>query len=272
MNQSFHVMPGRPLLYVCIAALMFAAGCSNAGEGALTGAGVGALSGLAIGSLGGEAGAGAAIGAIVGGVGGAVIGDQNRRSDEAAAKAASAPPPQPAASAAPAPTAHTVVVSQPQPTVVVVQNQPKSSQKPNYTAGHALGWLVGDWRIRGTIDSGSGAPLAASGSATVSADKTYFLRIDLRFIDPRTQRSVEGTSIITQTGGSGVEMINVFSSSPKVRRFQGNVDESGTTFTFFQVEPKDSSRRLILRTSYGTGFTATVWKGDKVVESYEFVK
>jgi outer membrane lipoprotein SlyB len=59
-----------------------AAGCNNAGEGALSGAALGALGGLAIGSLSGNAGAGAAIGAVAGGIGGAVIGDQNERNDK----------------------------------------------------------------------------------------------------------------------------------------------------------------------------------------------
>ncbi|MGD9688178.1 MAG: glycine zipper domain-containing protein [Phycisphaerales bacterium] len=58
---------------------LVASGCSNAGEGALSGAAVGALGGLAIGSLTGSAGAGAAIGAVSGAVAGGVIGDQNER-------------------------------------------------------------------------------------------------------------------------------------------------------------------------------------------------
>ncbi len=65
-------------------ALLMASGCSNAGEGALSGAGLGALGGLAIGSLYGEAGTGAAIGAVAGGLGGAVLGDQNERADRRA--------------------------------------------------------------------------------------------------------------------------------------------------------------------------------------------
>ncbi|MEZ6317981.1 MAG: glycine zipper domain-containing protein [Phycisphaerales bacterium] len=59
--------------------LLGAAGCNNAGEGAVSGATLGALGGLAIGSLSGDAGKGAVIGAVAGGVGGAVIGDQNER-------------------------------------------------------------------------------------------------------------------------------------------------------------------------------------------------
>ena len=54
-------------------------GCSNAGEGALSGGGLGAGAGAILGSLSGHAGTGAAIGAVVGGLGGAVIGDQNQR-------------------------------------------------------------------------------------------------------------------------------------------------------------------------------------------------
>ncbi len=61
--------------------LLVSTGCSNAGEGALSGAALGALGGLAIGSVTGSAGAGAVIGAVAGGVGGAVIGDQNERNE-----------------------------------------------------------------------------------------------------------------------------------------------------------------------------------------------
>jgi hypothetical protein len=56
-------------------------GCSNAGQGAVSGAALGALGGLGIGSVFGEAGKGAAVGAITGGIGGAVLGDQNQRRD-----------------------------------------------------------------------------------------------------------------------------------------------------------------------------------------------
>ena len=55
------------------------AGCSSAGEGAVSGAGIGALTGLVLGSFGGNAGEGAVIGTAVGAVAGGVIGDQNER-------------------------------------------------------------------------------------------------------------------------------------------------------------------------------------------------
>lgn len=58
-------------------------GCSNAGQGALSGAAVGALGGLTIGSLSGDAGEGAAIGAVSGAIVGGVIGDQNSRNTRA---------------------------------------------------------------------------------------------------------------------------------------------------------------------------------------------
>lgn len=63
----------------CAGSMVFATGCNNAGEGALSGAALGALGGLAIGSLTGSGGRGAAIGAVAGGLGGAVLGDQNER-------------------------------------------------------------------------------------------------------------------------------------------------------------------------------------------------
>ena len=59
--------------------LTLAGGCSNAGEGLLSGAGIGAVTGLIIGSTIGSPGEGAAIGAAIGGASGAVIGDQNER-------------------------------------------------------------------------------------------------------------------------------------------------------------------------------------------------
>ncbi len=70
------------LLGASTIALVFAGssvGCSNAGEGALSGAALGALAGMGLGSLSGDMGKGAAAGAIIGGVGGAVLGDQNQR-------------------------------------------------------------------------------------------------------------------------------------------------------------------------------------------------
>lgn len=67
------------LLALIGGAVLFAGGCNNAGEGALSGATLGALAGMGIGSISGDMGKGAAIGAIAGGVGGAVLGDQNQR-------------------------------------------------------------------------------------------------------------------------------------------------------------------------------------------------
>ena len=58
---------------------MTAAGCNNAGEGAVSGAALGALVGMGLGSLSGDMGTGAAAGALIGGAGGAIIGDQNER-------------------------------------------------------------------------------------------------------------------------------------------------------------------------------------------------
>ena len=63
------------------AALVCSTGCSNAGEGVLSGAAIGAGGGAIIGSMLGHAGTGAAIGAVGGAVTGGVIGDQNQRND-----------------------------------------------------------------------------------------------------------------------------------------------------------------------------------------------
>src|SRR5437773_1639607 len=131
--------------------LACAGGCSNAKQGAVSGAGIGALSGLVIGSMTGSAGKGAAIGAVVGGVGGAVIGDQNKRKSEQAAKAEAAAQP-----ASPAPV--------------------MASGGSNYLTGQALGRLVGNWRITGSMEGPNGATLPISGTARAVADKTYFVR------------------------------------------------------------------------------------------------
>lgn len=61
------------------AGILTAAGCNNAGEGAMSGAALGALAGMGLGSLSGDMGKGAAAGAIIGAVGGAILGDQNNR-------------------------------------------------------------------------------------------------------------------------------------------------------------------------------------------------
>ena len=223
-----------PCLVVAFTSLvLFASGCSNAGQGAVTGGAVGALSGLAIGSLTGEAGAGAAIGAVAGAVGGAVIGDQNRRRDEAFEKQAT----QPSA------------------------NQP-------YSTGYALGNLVGDWNVRETLANGKSP---AQGSAHITADKNYFVRMELRFKNPTTGETVEGTCVISQTGGRGVEMTNSFSSNPQVRRFKGEMDSTGTVFSFSETHPPGAAaRKIVLRVPGRSGFTADVWDGSTKVETYTF--
>jgi hypothetical protein len=240
MNATRNRLGKRAIPWLLVAASVATLGCENAGQGAVSGAGIGALSGLAIGSLSGNAGAGAAIGAVAGGVGGAVIGDQNRRKNEAAAQQ---PPP---------------------PSTVVV-----TSQQP-YATGQALGRLVGQWRINGTIDSGSGTPLPLYGTARGTIDKIYFVRLDINFTDPRTGSPVQGTSIVSQTGGRGVEMTNSFSSSPTVNHFRGTMDASGTVFDMTQFDPPVSSRRVILRLSTNNQWTADVWGGTNRIESYTF--
>jgi len=220
-------------------------GCSNAGEGAVSGAAVGALSGLAIGSLTGGAGTGAAIGAVAGGVGGAVIGDQNRRKDEAAQAAAKQPP---------------------SPTMVAYSASPNQS----YPTAQALGRLVGKWQINGTVSDGAGGTLPVTGTATGAIDKTYFLRLDLRFNDPRTGKVVEGTGVINQLGGRSLEMSNSFSTSPDLARFQGQMDESGTMFNLGEIEPSRGSRQIVIRMSTDRSWTAEMWRGGTRAESFRF--
>ena len=236
----------RAFRWLILVASAASLGCENAGQGAVSGAGVGAVSGLVIGSLTGSAGKGAAIGAVVGGVGGAVIGDQNRRKNEQAA--ATPPPPPPA----------------PSSTVVTVTQQP-------YVTGKALGRFVGQWHITGTVNSGSGAPLPVDGTASGSIDKTYFVRLDLHFTDPRNGQSVDGTSVISQTGGRGVEMSKIRSrSTPTVTQFKGDMDPSGSIFDLKQFDPPNSSRRVVIRLSSGTEWTVDVWDGSARTESYTF--
>lgn len=72
---------GRAILGTGLLSLatLVASGCSNGGEGALSGAALGAIAGMGLGSLSGDMGKGAAAGAIVGGLGGLILGDQNAR-------------------------------------------------------------------------------------------------------------------------------------------------------------------------------------------------
>jgi hypothetical protein len=254
---------GAIMLLALGPAAVVGSGCSNATEGAVSGAGIGALSGLAIGSLSGNAGAGAAVGAVVGGVGGAVIGDQNRRREEEAAAARSSQQPQPAPQ--PAPT-QTVAVAQPASTTVVVVN----GSTRQYSTGEALGRLIGKWQINGTIDGGDGKTLKVSGTATGSIERTYFVRLDTRFTDPRSGQAVEGTTMISQTGGKGIELTNSFSTSPEMKHFKGSVDQSGTIYNLTQSDPPNASRRLNVRTAADRTWTAEVWDGNQRLESYTF--
>lgn len=66
-------------LGLALSAGLVLSGCSNAGEGALSGAALGAGAGAIIGSMFGGVGKGAIIGGAAGGLGGAVLGDQNAR-------------------------------------------------------------------------------------------------------------------------------------------------------------------------------------------------
>jgi hypothetical protein len=237
MNQTL-------ALLILLPATLLGIGCSNATEGALSGAGVGALSGLAIGSLSGDAGAGAAIGAVVGGVGGAVIGDQNKRRDDAAA------------------------AQQQSQAQAVAYSTPPTPQ--NYSTGQALGRLVGQWRITGTIDAGGGKTLPVSGTATGTVERTYFVRLDLHFTDPRSGQAVDGTGMVSQTGGRGIELTNSFSTSPELRQYKGTMDQSGTIISLSQFDPPAASRRVTIRSSAGRAWTAEVWDGNARVESYTF--
>jgi len=245
MKIGFSGWSVRGSIALLTVAAVMSGGCSNAGEGAVSGAAVGALSGLAIGSLTGGAGTGAAIGAVAGGVGGAVIGDQNRRKDEAAQAASRQPPP---------------------PTMVAYS----TSSNQGYPTAQALGRLVGKWQVNGTVGDGSGQTVPVTGTATGAIDKTYFLRLDLRLNDPRTGKVVEGTSVINQLGGRSLEMSNSFSTSPDLVRFQGQMDESGTMFNLGEIESAKGSRQVVIRMSTDGSWTADTWRGGTRGESFRF--
>lgn len=208
---------------------LFAGGCENAGQGAVSGAAVGSLSGLAIGSLTGSAGKGAAIGAIAGGLGGAVIGDQNRRRTEAEHASAS------------------------------------------YKATPMLSSLVGNWVVKGSAQDAEGKPIAIDGTANAFADKSYFLKIDISVKDPRTGEMIEGTSVIGQEGGHRVSMTNSFSSIPETRRFEGEMDPSGSIVTLRQVSPP-SERKIIVRIAGSNRWAAEAWEGSRRTENMEFTR
>ena len=223
---------------LCLAGLTLSGGCENAGQGAVSGAGIGALSGLAIGSLTGSAGKGAAIGAIAGGVGGAVIGDQNRRNNEAAANMQQYPPP-----------------------------------GQVYVTGGPLWGLVGTWNVQGDELGPDGNRIQTSGSVKGAVDKTYFLRLDCRFNNPSGDGVIEGTSVVSQDGGDKLTMTNSFSSSPQMVRYDGKVDKSGLLFTFKQTDPRtDSPRKISIRIVSRDQWSAQVWQRvngkDQMVESY----
>ncbi len=217
--------------------------CETAGQGAVSGGAVGALSGLAIGSITGHAGEGAAIGAIAGVVGGAIIGDQNRRKHEQAMAASTAP----ASSGTPA---------------------------MSYDAAGALEKLVGRWDVQGWAQSADGERTPISGSATASADKNFFVRIELRLNHPRGGETIEGTSVLSQNGGRSVTMVNSFSTSPEVKRFEGDLDSSGSIFSLRQVSP-NGNRRIVIRQAGPGTWTFECWEpslggGEQRTESLTF--
>ena len=253
-SRCWHILGSNLAL---VAVLAMSGGCENAQQGAVSGAGIGALSGLAIGSMSGNAGKGAAIGAIAGGVGGAAVGDQNRRRNEESARQSAQP-----------------AVAHPQPAPVVPTVRPSPPAQPivqqSYQTGSALGRLVGQWNVSGTMDGGNGQLLTVHGTARATVDNNFFVRLDLHFTDPRSGNVIDGTMVINQTGQRGVELTSSFSSSPDVRRYRGEMDPSGNVLNFNQVSPPNSSRRVVMRLSPGIEWTAEAWDRGNRVESYTF--
>ena len=228
--------------------LTLVGGCESAQQGAVSGGAVGALSGLAIGSITGDAGAGAAIGAIAGAVGGAVIGDQNRREREMAEaeKQAAASP------------------SAPRPV--------------RYEAAPLLDRLIGRWTIDGWLLDSAGERVKIAGTATGAAEKSFFLRLDIRLTDPRSDEKIEGTSIISQEGGHALAMNNSFSTSPAMKRFTGEADRSGEIMTFRETggQSGSTSRRVVFRFSGSDRWSTEGWErragSDVMTESLTFTR
>lgn len=235
------LLTGRVLMGVTLGAAAMIGGCNNAGQGAVSGAAIGSLTGLAIGSMTGEAGTGAAVGAVSGLVGGAIIGDQNRRQAQ----------------------------------------QPYYAPEPRetstiYVAAPTLSTMVGSWDVSGSVAGSGGATQPVSGTATAYSDRNYFLRLEISLTDPRTNTTVEGVSVISQDGGSELSMVNSFSTSPEMRRFEGQIDSSNSIMTFRQVSPDGGSRRVVLRLSGDNRFTAEAWDKvdgrDQVSETLTFTR
>jgi hypothetical protein len=65
-------------------------------------------------------------------------------------------------------------------------------------------------------------------------------------------------------------MTGSFSSSPDVRRYRGEMDASGNVISLNQFSPASPSRRIVMRLSAGTAWTAEVWDCRSRVESYTF--
>lgn len=112
-----------------------------------------------------------------------------------------------------------------------------------------------------------------NGSVRGVAEKNYFVRLDCSFTDPRTNEAVQGTCVISQTGNRGLEMTNVFSSSPEVKRFRGEMDASGTVLSFTATTgPSAGSRKLIIRVLSDNELKAEAWNGNTRAESITFTR
>ena len=156
--------------------------------------------------------------------------------------------------------------------VIGDQNRRRSEAEhaqADYKATPALSGLVGNWNVKGSAVDADGKSIAVEGTATAFAEKKYFLKIDVSVKDPRSGEMIEGMSVVGQEGGHKVSMTNSFSSVPETRRFEGEMDASGSIITLRQVSPP-RDRKVIVRIGSNDRWAAEAWEGSKRTENLEF--
>lgn len=207
--------------------LALAPGCSNAKQGAVSGAGIGALTGLAIGSLSGNAGQGAAIGAIAGGLGGAIIGDQNKRRDDASAAATSQP---------------------------LESSLNQADRDRLALARFARRWEVSGW------ETGDGRRHVVTGVATGMVERNYFVRLDLTVTaDDKPGVRSEGSVVFGSEPGRGVTMSSRFNTSPMTFTYVGQITDDGKSLVFDEIAGfSPRGRRVTIRFLSSDEFVADV--------------
>lgn len=139
----------------------------------------------------------------------------------------------------------------------------------SFKTGRPLGEFVGSWKINGWVLDQNNEHRSVSGTAKTSREKTYFVRMDLSFSEPGSTATVDGTCLFAQDGDRNVNLTNWFSSSPTMRRFNGQMSADGTSFDFHEL---NSDRNVRLQFQNKNTFTAEVWSGGQQIESYTFTR